>query len=206
MRTIFLFVSLLSFCFNHAQKIVKKSLVDSSISLIQIDATDSYRICLSTADTDKVVVEAVIDGEYKNDLLLKVIKDGATLKIGTGYQPNFKNPNDKLSAHKVISIALNIVVPEYQQVLIFGTNSNIEAMGRYKNLKVILDDGYCRLSDISESADVNTQSGEIEVLSSRGFFTATSKYGTILKEEIPEGDNHFILTTATGHIKIKKTE
>ena len=206
MRTILLFVALSSFYFNHAQKIVKKSIVDSGTSLVQIDAKNCYRIALSTANGDEVIVEAVIDGEYKKDLLLNMHKEGGTLEIGTGFQPNFRNPNDKLSAHKVISITLNIVLPENLAVRVFGTNCNIEATGKYKNLNVTLDDGYCHLYNISEVANIVTQSGEIHVRGSEGSFRATSKYGTIVKEEIPDGHNRFFLTTTTGHIKIKKTD
>ena len=206
MRNICLFVTLLSCYLNYAQKIIKKSIVDPGTTLIQIDATNCYQIVISTADVYEVVAEAIIDGEYKKDLLLKMQKDGSTLKIGGGFQPNFKNPNDKLSAHKIVSIALNIVLPINQRVQIFGTNCNIKASGNYKKLEVTLDDGYCHLNNISEMASIKTQSGEIEVRNSKGSFEVSSKYGKIHKDEISIGDNRFILTSTTGNINIKKPD
>lgn len=206
MRNICLFVTLLSFYFNYAQKIIKKSIVDPGTTLIQIDATNCFQIDISTADMYEVVVEAIIDGEYKKDLLLNMQKEGSTLKIGTGFQPNFKYPNDKLSAHKIVSIALNIVLPIHQRVQIFGTNCNIKASGNYKELDVTLDDGYCHLNTISEMVSIKTQSGEIEVRSSKGSFEVSSKYGKIHKDEISIGDNLFILTSTTGNINIKKPD
>ncbi|MFH6603291.1 hypothetical protein ACEZ3G_07380 [Maribacter algicola] len=206
MRTVLLFVALISFQINYAQKVVKKSIVDPDTSLIQIDATNCFQINLSTVDTDEVVIEATIDGEYRTDLLLSVQKKGGTLEIGTGFQPNFKNPNDKLSAHKVVSIALDIKLPFDQTVQVFGTNSNVDVVGAYKNLKVTLDDGHCHLYDIMTAAEIQTASGTIVVQSSSGFFEATSKYGTIKKENIPKGENRFILTSTTGDIEIRKTD
>ncbi len=206
MRIVLLFVALSSFHFIHAQKVVKKSIVDPDTSLIQIDATNCFQINLSTVNTDEVIIEATMDGEYRTDLLLSVQKKGSTLQIATGFQPNFKNPNDKLSAHKMVSIALDIKLPLYQSVQVFGTNCNVDAIGNYKNLKVTLDDGHCHLYDIVTVAEIRTGSGNIEVQSESGFFEATSKYGTIQKENMPNGENRFILTSTTGNIEIKKTD
>lgn len=206
MKTTFVLGILLTLQLSFAQKVVKKSIFEPNTTLVQIDASNCYQIEVSTENTDEVILEAVIDGEYKKDLLLKTQKNGNTLSIGAGFQPNFKNPNDKLSAHKVVSVSLNIILPAYQQVQVFGTNCNVEARGEYKSLKVTLDDGYCHLYNISESASILTQSGEIEVRSSGGSFKASSKYGTIHQDKIPVGQNHFVLTSTTGDIKIKKTD
>ena len=189
-----------------AQKVVKKSIVNSTISFVQIDANNCFEVVIETANTNEIIVEAFINGEYKKDLNLVVKEDGSTLMVSSGFNPDFIKPYDKLSVHKVISIALKIKLPEYKNVLVFGTSCNVAIAGNYKNLKVTLDDGRCDLSQVSEIAEITTQSGDISVSSSKGTIVATSTYGTIQENQIPVGDDHFILRSTTGNIHLNKIE
>lgn len=189
-----------------AQKVVKKSFIDPSTSFIRIDANNCFKVELQTGTTNEMLVAATIDGEYSQDLLLNVKKEGATMAVSADFQPNFIRPNDKLSAHKVISIALKITVPERKDVYIHGTNSNIFASGQYRFLRVMLNDGKCTLNNVSESANILTQSGDITVSSSKATILANSKYGHVDSLSIPEGDTSLVLRTITGNIHLKKTE
>ena len=153
-----------------------------------------------------MMVEATIDGEYKNHLLLKIYEEGSTMRVSAGFQPNFVNPNDKLSAHKVISIALKITVPRYKNVFVYGNSSNVTVKGAYTNLKITLADGRCILDDVSETVEVITQSGNIFVNSPRADIKTVTKYGKIYRDPIPEGDYQFNLNTTSGDINLKKIE
>ena len=127
----------------HAQKLVRKAFIDPRTETIQIDAHYCYRIDLKTASSNEVEVSASMEGEYANDLLISIEQSGTTAMISADFQPLFINPNDKLSAHKVVSIALEIRVPEYKNVDVFGTNTNLYAKGKYENLYITLSDGQC---------------------------------------------------------------
>lgn len=190
----------------NAQKVVKKSFVNSDIHFIQVDASNCFEIDMETSDTDQMVIKATIDGEYKSNLLLTANQVGSTMMINAGFQPNFKNPNDKLSAHKVVSIALKILLPEYKNVLVFGTNCNVTASGFYENLKVTLSDGQCNLNRVSETVEINTQSGNIVASYDEAKVTAETKYGKVEKDVIPEGNNRYTLRTVTGDILLKRIE
>ena len=120
--------------------------------------------------------------------------------------PLFINPNDKLSAHKVVSIALEVTVPAYKSVDVFGTNTNLYASGAYRELNVALSDGRCTLENISESVQVTTQKGDIVLSTASGNIVAESVYGNLSKESIPSGDNQFVLKTIEGDIILKKTK
>ena len=206
MRCLFILLGLLGFTNLHGQKEIKKALLDSDIEFIQINAEFCYQVTLQTAKTDEVYVAAQMEGEYAEDLLLTLEEKGATMLIGTGFHPNFSNPNDKLSAHKVISIALEITVPEYSNVSLYGTNSNVDAQGDYEKLEVKLANGNCRLDNVAQYVDVKTQKGDILVRAPRGDFQAESTYGQVIKEEIPIGSNQYILSTVEGTIQLKKTK
>ena len=199
---------ILFFAFNFltAQKVVKKSIVDSAITSFQIDAANCYKMTIETVKSDEILVEAIIDGEYKKDLVLNVIENNSAITISAGFQQNFVNPNDKLSAHKVVSIALNIKLPEYKYVTVFGTSCNVTVDGAYMKLKVSLNDGICSLKDISETAEVTTQSGNIYLEIKTGEAISTSKYGSITTDKIPTGNTKYVLSTVTGDIFIKRID
>ena len=190
----------------NSQKLVKKSIVNADIAFFKIDVLNCFDLKIETALSPEMTIEAAIDGEYNKDLLLTIKEEGSTIFVTTGFQPNFINPNDKLSAHKVVSIALRIQIPEQKSVHIFGTSCNVLAKGVYQNLDVSLSDGRCELLEVSETADIKTQSGTIIARYSKGTALAESEYGSIEKDMIPKGDNHYNLHSVTGNIIIKRVE
>lgn len=189
-----------------AQKRVEKTMLDASITAIQIDANSCFQVLLRTVGSDEISIEAQMDGEYSNDLDLTVAEQGNTLLISAGFRPEFKNHNDKLSAHKVVSIALNISIPEWKNVTLFGTNTIVIADGNYTKLHISLADGSCELTNIAKVATVKTQSGNIIVHEKAAQIRAESKYGSVSNNPIPKGLNEYKLNTVTGYIRLNKTE
>tara|TARA_R110000744_G_scaffold116711_1_gene218247 strand:+ start:256 stop:876 length:621 start_codon:yes stop_codon:yes gene_type:complete len=206
MRPVAVVIFLMVSCILHAQKKVVKTIENSNVSFIQIDGNNCFSLTLETVDISKIKVEASIDGEYLQDLLVNVKQEGTTVLVSTGFQPNFVFPNDKLSAHKVISISLKISIPKNLNVNIYGTSTNVGVTGHYANLKISLSDGNCTLNGRGKNVDVNTQSGNIELISTNAQIMATTKYGKIKREVIASGDDHFALNSVTGNIRIRKTE
>ncbi len=200
------FVIFLTANIFNAQKIVKKSILNSEIASIALDVTNIFELSIDTSQGDEMVLEASIDGEYSQNLLVNVRESGNTLFVSTGFQPNFKNPNDKLSAHKVISIGLKLLVPQQKKVTISGAGCNVSAKGRYATLKVTLNDGSCHLESISGIAEVATQSGTISVLAASAKIRATSKYGSVGRNQIPSGDTFYDISSVTGNILLDKIE
>jgi len=192
--------------FLTAQKTVKKSFVNTSISAIQIDVSKCFELNIENSDTDVMIVSATIDGEYRKDLLLNVKEEGTTLFIGADFQPNFKNPNDKLSAHKVISIALDIKLPEGKNVNIYGTHCNVSIQGVYEKVKVTLNDGSTKLCNVSGRAEVSAQSGNIYVKTHKANIISNSKYGKVTGDEILSGNSTYICSTITGNIFLNRIE
>ncbi|MGB5435928.1 MAG: hypothetical protein WBM98_08555, partial [Maribacter sp.] len=114
-----------------AQRVIRKSVLDATVSTIAIDAENCFKVELSTSETKEIVVQARIDGEYKNELVVNVVHHGPSIEISTDFQPDFVQPNDKLSAHKVLSVSLNIQIPKYMAVGIIGTSTNLFINGDY---------------------------------------------------------------------------
>ena len=188
------------------QKVVKKSIINQNTSFVQIDVSKSYKINIETSSSEEMVIEAAIDGEYQKDLLLNVKEEGASVLVSAEFQPNFINPNDKLSAHKVVSIALKMKIPAEKSVHIFGRSCNVSASGNYKKLKITLSDGDCVLSKVGGIAEVTTQSGMIAIESKAASIISISKYGSINGDQIPDGQDQYELHTVTGDILLKRIE
>jgi len=189
-----------------AQKQVKKTVLESDISLVQIDASNCFQVFLDTGNTHEITVEAQIDGEYSKDLELEIYRKGNTLMVATGFRSSYVRLNDKLSAHKVVSIALRILLPKWKNVQVFGTNSRVMAAGEYTNLNITLADGSCELEEVSQNVKVKTQSGSILVKAKSGQFDVFNKYGIVRRDSIPKGDDQYGLSSVTGTIELRKTE
>ncbi len=199
-------VLLLSFGLLNAQRTVRKTVLNPETSHVLINAANCFKIDLSTTASKEIVVEAHIEGEYKNDLLVKIEEEGPSIAISAGFHPNFIKPNDKLSAHKVISISLKLNIPENMKVSLLGTNTNVYAKGNYGDLQVTLDDGSCNIHAIHGTVHALTRSGDIHVRSKGANIVTNNSFGSISENNIPKGPNYFNLITTTGNIYLKKTE
>jgi hypothetical protein len=189
-----------------AQKQVKRTIEASSITLLQIDAANCFEVKLETGNTNDIVIDARLEGEYSKDLEVAIYEDGGTLFVDAGFKASFVNPNDKLSAHKVVSIILHVFLPKWKNVQVYGTNTRVVAMGSYSDLSIVLADGNCELNEISQNVTVKTQSGNIVLKAKAGSVTASSKYGQVSQIGLPKGLNQYNLSTVTGNIELNKPE
>ncbi len=188
------------------QKNLYRTIGANDISLVQVNAANCFKVEFHTGDGNEINIEAEIEGEYSQDLDLKVNTNGTTVLIEAGFAPSFENPNDKLSAHKVVSILLKITIPYFKKLEVYGTNSRVILEGKYKELDVSLSDGECELHNIVGNANVKTQSGSIRVFARSAQINANSKYGIVSFNPIPEGLFIYKLQTVTGNIELSKTE
>ncbi|SIP97742.1 hypothetical protein SAMN05421797_101216 [Maribacter ulvicola] len=176
------------------------------IDLVQVDAANCFHVEVQSHKGNEIHIEAVMEGEYSQNLELGVSTKGATLFVETDFAPNFSKPNDKLSAHKVVSILLKLKMPNYKRLIVFGTNSRVEIEGGYQDLQVVLADGACLLKNVRSNATIKSQSGNIKVISKSARISAVSKFGTVSSNPIPPGVATYQLETITGNIDLSKTE
>ena len=178
-----------------AQRKLHKIVLADNVALIQVNTAYCFEVNLNTISGKELLVEANMEGEYSKELDLELKNDGTTLFIEANFVPNFENPNDKLSAHKVVSILLNIAIPEFKTIALYGTSSRVHATGKFKDLQIVLSDGTVRLNNTNGNVQVKT--GTIE---------AESRYGSVSYNPIPQGVSIFKLQTVTGNIELNKTE
>ena len=125
------------------------------------------------------------------------------MEVTTDFAPNFVPYNDKLSAHKVISIFLEVFLPEKTNLSILGTNAKVAINGNYSNLNVLLMEGECLIDVSAISGKIKTQSGNIEVSNNTTIQEAKTKFGRIIND--PENRSTGItLVSNTGNILFQK--
>jgi hypothetical protein len=185
---------------------VHRIFLADDITLIQINTANCFEVNLNTRWGKEVTVEAEMEGEYSKDLDVGISITGSTLLIEANFVPNFENPNDKLSAHKVVSILMNVTLPTSKNIEVYGTNSRVLAKGKYKELEVTSSDGTCELLNVFGEAEVKTQSGDIIVFARAAEISTESKYGKVAINPIPSGISTYKLQTVTGNIELSKTE
>jgi hypothetical protein len=207
MKVTYLLISVFLFAqFLTGQKLIRKTIINPENQSIQVDTKNCFQVLLETSKEKELKVAATIEGEYQKDLVVKIEEDGLNVLVSTDFLPNFKAPNDKLSVHKVISIALKITIPENCSVNVFGTNSTVLASGIYRKLKISLATGDCTLNSVTETVEVKTQKGTINVVTNEGKIDAKSVYGKVNLAKIPEGNSSYKLASVEGNIYVNKTE
>ncbi|APQ17122.1 DUF4097 family beta strand repeat-containing protein [Maribacter hydrothermalis] len=190
-----------------AQKKLQRTVHVDHISLIQVNTANCFKVELHSTASKNVNIEAEIEGEYSQDLNIEVTTIGSTLLIEAGFVPSFENPNDKLSAHKVVSIILHVTIPSNKNIELFGTNSHVIIYGEYNEVAVSLSDGNCELNNVLGDVKVKTQSGAIKILSKSAKINAKSKFGKVSFNPIPFNSSfNYEIQTVTGNIELSKTE
>ena len=196
-----IFTFALPFCVQ-GQKLFKKTFDSSSAKEVQIDARFVYRVVLHTHNSEQIIVSARSEGEYGNDMVINLWQEAATVYIGTNFHPDYQPKNDKLSAHKVLSVELDVFLPSYFDVSLSGGSTNVVAEGLYESLEVNLESGRCELNEVTGLVQVTTLSGDIFLNGGKGILNAESEYGQTYSVQLDTGPSDYNLNSTKGDIKI----
>ena len=204
---LFVYIFLIINVFGFSQKKVEHVItIDDSITRLLFDLDNVFTIKLSSTKSNQVVIKAISEGEYANHFVITEKRDSHTLHISGNIAFTFPNYQDKLSAHKVHAIAIEILVPEHLQTFVSSDIGNVSITGMYSFLSTNLFSGNCYLNMVSGIFDLKTVNGDINLTTKSGMVNAVSKSGTITQEVLPLGKSSFQLKTAKGNINIVKAK
>ncbi|MEJ6791307.1 MAG: hypothetical protein QNK89_00815 [Lacinutrix sp.] len=97
----------------YGQKTEKKIINNNAIKCIIIEGDDIFKIDTKTAKTNLITLTTKIEGEgAQNTTIITEVKSDSLL-ISSIYKGYLKKNNDKLSAHKQLSIDVSIIIQEY---------------------------------------------------------------------------------------------
>ncbi|THD69503.1 hypothetical protein E7Z59_04020 [Robertkochia marina] len=188
------------------QKLSSRNFDAANLTQLQIAADQIFEVELYSASSGGIQAEIAIEGEYQNDLTVTSKKEGSTLILEGSFMPAFENPNDKLSAHKVVSVRLKVGVPDHLGVVVSGTGTRVAAKGYFNSLEVSTGKGPVVLEEVTGMIEVKTLSGEILVTDVHGEILAVSNYGQVFRGAVTEGNAKVKLESVNGDIYINKQE
>lgn len=197
------FLGILGVC---GQKLTTRNYDATNLTQLQIEAEQIFEVELYSVSEGFIQAEIAIEGEYQNDLTVTSRKQGSILILEGSFMPAFENPNDKLSAHKVVSVRLKVGVPKHLAVVVSGTGTRVVAEGYFNNLEVTTGKGPVVMDRVAGVIEVRTLSGEIIAANVGGTIEATSRYGTVIRGAVTTGMASLRLESVNGDIYINKQE
>ncbi|MGJ5642768.1 hypothetical protein [Formosa sp. S-31] len=194
-------------CFSvFAQKHIEKHINNAGISTVYINGNTCYKIHVTTKKSESMAIKTRIAGEHYEDMMIISEQKSDTLFIRSGFHPLFTADNDKLSAHKVMSIEMEVELPEHLNLYVHSDIGLVEVIGQYNNAILELRDGSCSLYHFQGNARVNTVNGDIKVETNYTKVTAESRHGILLLSPLVPGQNEIMLKSIHGDISVYKTE
>lgn len=203
-ENLILLIALLFATVSFSQKDTREIIDADNIKSISIDTDEVYLLKIISTETSQVRIKTHSEGEYYDDIVLESLLHGEELRITTKYPERLTGGFDKLSAHKVFSLAIELEIPEGLEVSIKSNIASLQARGNFKSVYADLKQGYCKLIEFTGTAVINTYSGNILVETSSGLLEANSRNGEVDVPEFLPGRNPLRLTSIDGDIMVRK--
>lgn len=146
-------------CF--AQKVTQQTFSIYEIDEIRINTDKIFQLNIRNTNDDVIKIETKMEGEYFRDLNIITATKNKQIQISCELAEGFEIPNDKLSAHKVFSVVMNIYIPKKLKVQLEGDGTQVHIQGAYKRFLGILISGNFTLSDFISEAEIQTKKGNI---------------------------------------------
>lgn len=193
--------------FSNAQKKIEKTLVlDEGISTVVFDLEHVFSINLKSTKNSKVTVRAISEGEYANHFVVTEKSIGNLMTVSGRVAFTFPNNQDKLSAHKVHAIAIEITVPERLKTTLNSDIGNLNASGFYEQLTANLKSGNCMLNLASGYFVIQTVNGNISLTAKNAQVISETRTGLVTQQQLIDGRSMFKLKTIKGNINIEQSK
>lgn len=193
--------------FSNAQKKIEKTLVlDEGISTVIFDLEHVFSINLKSTKNSKVIVRAISEGEYANHFVVTEKSIGNLMTVSGRVAFTFPNNQDKLSAHKVHAIAIEITVPERLKTILNSDIGNLNATGFYEQLIANLKSGNCMLNLASGYLVIQTVNGNITLTAKNAQVISETRTGLVTQQQLVDDNSMFKLKTIKGNINIEQSK
>ena len=197
---------LLCVLLSSAQKNIEKTFVlNKGVSAVVFDLEHVFSIKLKSSKKPGITLKAISEGEYANHFVITEDVTDGIMTISGSIAFTFPNNQDKLSAHKVHAITIEITVPESLKITVNSGIGNLDAKGYYKQLTTNFLSGNSWLHNVSGSLQIQTVSGNINLVAKEGRVIFETKTGVVAKEQLVNGPSVFKLKTIKGNINIKQS-
>jgi len=199
---------ILGFLWGHAhtQKVVQNTFDARAIRLVELKAEYCYEVRVSTHKEKTVEITYIAQGEYQDEVYVSVSEENEVLRLTSGFAPLSGGFNDKLSVHKVVSLALEITVPENIQIDLNGDRTGIFISGNHKMVRSHTDNGETHIADYSGDLEASSYKGNITLITATGTVRAESRYGKVENGLTTALPGHYLLKSVYGNIYVRQKE
>ncbi|AXT57073.1 hypothetical protein D1815_15455 [Aquimarina sp. AD1] len=204
-KSFFFLIFLFVFNWMQSQSSFNKSIDATDLTEVSITLDNTFQIEVTNTSENKIIVTAVSEGEYQNNVFINTKRNENSLSIIDDIQPFSENHNDKLSAHKVIVLKVKIQLPKHLNVVITSRLASLNLNAKIKSLFVELNSGDCFLNDFIGNAVINTLDGSITIYTKNATINASTKKGILSAEKI-FGEHLIELKSISGDISVYKTK
>ena len=173
---------------------------------IFIESDQVFQIYVKTTNSDQLVISTEVEGETFETLEIDTRLQNELLYVTTGRSVGFKAFDDKLAAHKVLSVVLHIELPKDKELWVNSSLASVEAQGAYSYVNLNLSGGRVDLLDFSGNGVVNTLRGAIAIETQNTEVNASSRNGTVDVASSPLQLYELVLKTVDGDISVSQSE
>lgn len=206
MKKLLFFIILLPLI-SLAQKQTDQVIEAKGIEEIVVLADEISNIEVKTANIQEIRISTKADGEYFQDIGLFATVSDEKIVLESRYRQNLVDGFDKLSAHKVFSFYVVMLIPENLNFFISADETELLLEGKFRTIHAEVKQGMVAVNEFEGSASINTYAADIFLnLKKPTVIDASSRNGTM---EIPASDAEGFqvkLTSINGDIKVRKTK
>jgi hypothetical protein len=203
-KTQILFLILLVQGSLFAQSKWQKIIDAPEVHSLSIELGFIQNLLVSTGSSDHYVIKTTSEGEYRDQVMLVSKEVDQWLEIYPQWAPSFIAPNDKLSAHKVRALNLELIVPKGKTLEIRGERAVVSVLGEYKEVILRLGSGRVNLEYASEESDIRTDSADVFLTVPYGDIHASSIEGKVIGSIPLNTRFHYRLASEKGSIYLNK--
>lgn len=186
----------------NAQKVIEKKIPSEGVHTFVLTPKEAYKITVHTATVKEAVVKAWFEGEYTNELFITTDVQKDKIEISVDFRPLYIKEDDKLAAHKSVSAVIDLVLPEGNELIVNGADTESYVSGKFSNLQLFVHNGNCFLDHLSGNGTVATFGGNIIVRNYAGEIKAVSDYGTVNLAENKKSSDILSIHTVKGNISV----
>lgn len=191
----------------HAQKQMQKSWDASAFETIFIESDAVYAIHIVSENRSTVTVSTSVQGEASETVLVTASEENRTLRLATARTPFFIPENDKLAAHKVMAIEMEIRVPEGMNFSVKSSLASVTLSGTFRTIQLALEEGNCLATAFKGNATIKTNKGFIRMETDAACTgIAVSKYNSVTNSLPGLGDYKIHATSIYGTVSLSQTK
>ncbi len=189
-----------------AQRQNIKTIDAENIQEIVILADEIFQVEINTTSRNSVEIKSISEGEYLQNIHLQSEIEGEKLILTSTYQEILTSGFDKLSAHKVYAVNLQLIIPRNLKVTVISNLASVYAQGSYHYFEAELKSGRCELTHFKGEALINTFGGDVLVKTGNANVEAQTNHGKMQVDKSLNFGELIRIKSISGDIKVMKTQ